>query len=647
MADQTRSAFATDDVCDAAEVETKTGGTHLTAAAKVGATGTTEATGAAEGEGEGEGGELWHDTRLCGRCQTFSSYLSFRSHCRICGRSVCSACRAPEVPDTWLTAPYVTLCRGIPESHQGVMKCCTVCSDRAKQSEADYLWSEILKRSIVDDENKIHWRTQARQKQDNEHMQRAAAALLKKYEDLVTVERMQYANRSFDHDKAAHRIIQHDSDLTIFDLVYNTKKLQKAEPGDIADLKVPFHFATTILSGPVAHEFVFQHLYRAHSHQIPSVFHLIAPTNREKVLKMLRSQQKQGLYMHMPHDPAVQRSFPLSMRGDVDSHRAFVDVLSMFGTADHPTRAALVNDFTAGRTASIFFQGELRRMDMIGYICRDVTEIVTKTHQKLRVFTDVDSNLINAVAFVSWPAFRTAFQGMVRLNTNQAVLVTSASSKTCEKMPPRLVYGVPEYVKTSSGGGSTRHKRKASEVSAFLTTAKQGGGVKASALKEGEGEDGEDVEGQLARQRQEEQEQVLKEKKWEQDYVKNMWSVLSTATTGTILLQCALLTVLQITTKRFIDRSKLRFTIDEKDRLVVYKAPLLDAGVSECKEEGPWETRFLNDTAAVQVRNACSKVLIDNLEYAFWVGTLLNGGEKLAEPISAMTKEHHKWIFMF
>lgn len=582
----------------------------------------------------------WHDTRLCGRCQTLGSYLSFRSHCRICGRSVCSACRPQEeAPNEWLTAPYVTLCRGIPETHRGVMKCCTVCSDQTKQSEADYLWSEILKRSIVDDENKVHWRTQARQKQDNEHMQRAAAALLKKYEDLVTVERMQYANRAFDHDKAAHRIIQHDADLTIFDLVYNTKKLQNAEPGDIADLKVPFHFATTILAGPVTHEFVFQHLYRAHAPQIPSVFHLIAPVNRAKVLKMLRAQQKQCLYMHLPHEPEVQRSFPLSMRGDVDWHRAFIDVLALFGRTDHATRSALINDFTAGRTASIFFQGELRRMDMIGYVCRDVAEIVTKTHKKLRVFTDVDSNLINAAAFVSWPAFRTAFQGMVRLNTNQAVLVTSSSSRTSDALPPRLVYGVPEYLKTAT----TRRRRKVSEVAPFPPPPSlTGGGVKAQSPPNA-------TEEEMAKAdlEQERLEQERKEKKWEQDYVKKMWSLLSTATTGTILLQCALLTVLQITTKRLIDRSKLRFTVDDKDRLIVFKAPLLDADVTECEPGGPWETHFLNDAAVVQVRNACSKVLVDNLEYAFWVGTLLNGGEKLSEPISAMTKEDHKWIFMF
>ena len=74
-----------------------------------------------------DGTPEWTDTRLCGRCQTFGSYLTFRSHCRICGKSICSSCKEPDVPDKWLDVPYVRLCRSIPDTHKTSMKACIDC----------------------------------------------------------------------------------------------------------------------------------------------------------------------------------------------------------------------------------------------------------------------------------------------------------------------------------------------------------------------------------------------------------------------------------------------------------------------------------------------------------------------------------------
>ena len=573
---------------------------------------------------DGDGTPVWTDTRLCGRCQTYSSYIGFRSHCRICGQSICSNCREPEVPDKWLHVPYVHLCRNIPETHQKSMKACKTCAETARQSEADYLWTELLHRTISDDTHAKHWKTMARSKQDNEYMTKAADALTKKYEALTSLTSMEFANCNFSHDKTSHRLIQHDAELHLFDVVYKTKKMEKATEGDISSMTIPFHFATTILSCPGLKDIVAQHIQRQHANSIPCVYQLVAASNRVRVLRMLRPEQVKCLYMHFPYDENVQRALPLVMRGDVDRNRTFIDVLAHMGEQPHEQRAAIVKDLTKVKRPAIMFLGMLRRIATIGYCAPDSFRLTSLSGEAISVFTNVDSNLVQAAACASWPLFRYAFQGLLRLTSGRSVLVVGPSQATLAHSDPADVYKVPAFAgrrRTTEGSGNGGGGGGG------------GGGIKAK-TDEDRALELEEFEGRSA---------VLCD-----DQVKSMWALLRTATTGSILLQCVILTILQYTTKKKVDRSRLRFTIDEADRLIVYSAPLLDAGATQpgLGTDAINVKEYMKPEGVQQVRKSCEKLFKNSREYVFWCGTMLNGGELLTDPVKELEPDS-PWIFAF
>lgn len=563
---------------------------------------------------------VWTDTRLCGRCQTLSSYIGFRSHCRICGQSVCSSCREPVVPEKWLNVPYVRLCREIPETHKGTMKACTSCAETARQSEADYLWTELLHRTISDDTHAKHWKTIATRKQDNEYMTKAADALMKKYEALINLTSMEFANCNYSHDQTSHRLIQHDKNtLHLFDVVYKTKKMENATEGDISAMSIPFHFATTILSCPGLKEIVAQHIQRKHANSVPCIYQLVSASNRTRVLKMLRPEQVQCLYMHYPHDTDVQRALPLTMRGDVDRHRTFIDVLTHMGEQPHVQRAELVTSLAKARPPAIMLLGALRRIATIGYCAPDSFRLESRSGSTVSVFTNVDGNLIRASAYASWPLFRYAFQGLLRLGSGRSVLVIAPSNATMAHSDPADVYKVPTPISS---------KRRSVESG--------GGGGGGGGFKEPTNDEKEQAHRAFG-----ERSVSLVD-----DQVKSMWALLRTATTGSILLQCVVLTILQYTTKKKIDRSKLRFAIDGSNRLVVYDAPLLDAGTEQTVKDEIFDKAYTKPEGVVQVRASCEKLFKQNREYVFWCGTMLNGGELLTEPVKEL-EPNSPWVFAF
>ena len=89
-------------------------------------------------------GAAWvASSRYCGVCNSLSSFFSRRSHCRVCGSSVCLSC-AVDGDEAWLRAPYITLCAGIPEGTHARMRVCKACHAACCEREQTWLWSRVL-----------------------------------------------------------------------------------------------------------------------------------------------------------------------------------------------------------------------------------------------------------------------------------------------------------------------------------------------------------------------------------------------------------------------------------------------------------------------------------------------------------------------
>ena len=312
-------------------------------------------------EAECEPVAVWTNTRLCGVCQALSSYFVLRrSHCRLCGRTICPPCNAGPVPKEWLNVPYVRLCRGIPATHASEMRCCIQCAEAARLSEADYLWHHILGRPLTDGAFKAKWRAEPAEGQrevDVEvYLQQSAAALLKEYTRAVASPLPDFACKNFAHSVACHRAVSHDAKLYVFDLVYNTPKARAASAAELLEVPLDIPTLATILSRPITCDAVFDRIckYGAADDAFPSLYHLAAHENRVRFLAAATQPQRTCLHLHLPSDGAVRKTLPAGVLADAFAHRACLSSLARAARA--------VADLGAGAGASAGAGAVLQRL---------------------------------------------------------------------------------------------------------------------------------------------------------------------------------------------------------------------------------------------------------------------------------------------
>ena len=634
--------------------------------------------------GEGTSGEAtWTDTRLCGVCQTLGSYFILRrSHCRVCGRTMCPSCNAGTVPSEWLDVPYMRLCRGIPQTHAHVMRCCIHCAEETRLSEADYLWHRVLDRQLADDTYKAKWRPESlRAAGVVAYLDRAADALREEYEHAVASPLPEFACTNFGHSAACHRAVSHDGKLHMFDVVYTTPKLLAAPAAELAALQLDVPTIATLLSRPITCDAVFDRIrkYAPGDDAFPSLYHLTAHENRARFLSAATQQQRTCLHMHLPSDDMLRKTLPAGVLADVAAHRA---CLSSFARA---ADAGIAAGGTVGALAQlrdiiaeqphILFKGEPYRVCGATYISPSVLAVAAEsdangTPCRLRVLFGAQACVVDALAFVNWEVFARAFVGMTVLDDGCAAVVISVP----------VAPGVPGASPAVAGPGAKGTTANAASATAPIAKGTGANAVTAkgtSASTDSSNAAGANVAGSNAASSKglsytpsaaqgarsatalgavsttyspasassathapvfaanpsagAETHAVDAlydaEAPCEELAVAAMWGTLRSACPRSLIFQCAALTILQVTSGRLVDRSKLRFMLDEDQRILVYSVFLLPLGDAGTDCPGPWTRWSLHPDAAARVRTFCARIFRANREYTYFVSALLRCGD--------------------
>ena len=108
------------------------------------------------------------------------------------------------------------------------------------------------------------------------------------------------------------------------------------------------------------------------------------------------------------------------------------------------------------------------------------------------------------------------------------------------------------------------------------------------------------------------------------------------ATLKSMFVQSLVLTALQLSTRRHIDRANAKFLVDGAGILLCYHAPLLLRG---CEPHVACPHGTVPDTALsleqqAAVRTACADLVCSNPEFLFWLGALLTGTRRAVSKVA-------------
>ena len=542
---------------------------------------------------DGGDGPEWHDTRLCGRCQSLRSYIGFRSHCRVCGKSVCHACTAPSAPAAWLEVPFVRLCRNIPPTHRRTMRCCTECAQKAALDELDYVWVRVMNRAEAGDvESSKAWcEAGSARTEDAEKYLRGKAEEIKQV--LVVVGRGEFACTGFAHDATAHRTVELDAHtLHTFDLVYNTQKLWRATASAVMDVPITGTMFVTLLSRPITCPAVLQIIKKlAFVATLPSVYSLAHPDNAAACLSAMNAQQLLCLYLHRPADLDVAKTILASARSVADAHLDTVAKLAAIASErDHAQRVALVH---ALGKPNVLVRGDYCVIQSIGFSCSEALELTcshsNKGQFKVFLLTGVEPGIINAAAFLQWVRTSHVFQSMTVLPDGRACLLVPCSTRMHDALRPTHVYAVGQAAPAGGAAISVPDApdRDAAEVAAAMQT------------------------------------------------------ILPFADCKSVLTQCVALTLQQTAEGKTLDMSTLRFFLDANDCMLVYRTCVSRAEAPPAEEQSVeprpcWSNRPLTETSMEKVRADSAKLMTDNREFVFWLMVLATG-KRFTQPWDPQT----------
>jgi hypothetical protein len=97
-----------------------------------------------------------------------------------------------------------------------------------------------------------------------------------------------------------------------------------------------------------------------------------------------------------------------------------------------------------------------------------------------------------------------------------------------------------------------------------------------------------------------------------------------------LVVQCLVLTVLQVASGRRVDRSQLRFVVTHAGHLCCYWAPF-EGEVLRVGQEN--DAHMLDAETRGKVVAACRKMFATNVEFVFWLGYVLTGEKHVFGPL--------------
>ena len=522
--------------------------------------------------------------------------MGFRSHCRICGRSVCSACTSsPAPPAAWLDAPFVRLCRNIPAPHAGPMRCCAPCASETQLDEVDYVWASVLRRPVPEGLSVKPWRAESVPEDTEKYLRDRAEQVSATFARLTDAVGAEFACRGFARSALEDRLVALDAHrLHAFDLVHGTPKLLRSSEAAVRAVLLTFTLIVTLLSRPLACQAVMRAVEQpAILDLLPLVYRLVHPGNAAACLALLTPQQQLCLYLHGPDDAAVARAMQPSARQIADAHLDTLGKLAAIaGAPDHASRATLAEALS--RAAVLIVRGERCTVVSIGFSCSGILELSCSNSRgaDLRVFflAGVERGLVDAVAFIHWARTCHVFQSMTVLRDGRAFLVMPCSAHTHEALRPTHTYRAGDpHARSGSGSDSG---------SAAVAAARN-----------------------------------------DTDAARAMWTTLQQAEPKSVMLQCVALTFKQTADGKDIDTRRLRFLLDGTNQLFVYRTGCDAESGCGCDaesgcgcgcgtltdEHGPWSTRVMLQEAVDKVRADSTGLMERSREYVLWATVLVTG----------------------
>jgi hypothetical protein len=517
----------------------------------------------------------WHDTRLCGRCQSLRSYVGFRSHCRVCGRSVCYACTAPAVPPAWLDVPFVRLCKNIPPTHRNTMKCCTVCAQQVQLDELEYVWTHVVNKPSPEPDA-----AETSAEAQDAYLRTKGRELRQLLDRLTNPASAEFACTGFAHSATEHRLVALDTHtLSAFDLVYGTAKLAQATDVAVANVPLTFTLVVTLLSRPNVWSTIGRAVRKpVFLEPLPSVFGLVHPDHATECLKLLSPPQHLCVYLHRPKDSVVGLAMPPAARQIADAHLDTVAKLAAIAeTRDHDARSALAAS-TLHSPAVLIVRGERCAVTSVGFSCTGVLELVCANSRatfRVMFFSQVDRGLVESASFICWAQTSHVFQSMTVLADGRAFLILPCAPHTHDALRPTHTYAIGGAPSTDTADGAgTRDDAEAS---------------------------------------------------------RDMWATLKHAKPSSVIRQCVTLTFKQTAEARKVDVSRLRFFLDVNEQLVVYSTGDASTAEQEEREEeaGPRTCVMLAD-AVDRVREESTGLMSRSREYVYWSAVLLTKNPGIA-----------------
>jgi hypothetical protein len=572
----------------------------------------------------------WTDSRYCASCESLSSYFTSRSHCRVCGQSVCQDCvRVGDVK--WLTAPFVRLCAGIPETHRTSMKVCAACFASCREREETWMWACQLPALMLHGVHAAEWRRMAaepaRAKQDQGGQEdqgvrttvlaRCARKLLARFASLTAPSKLEFANKGYRTTPLDQALLATTPRLHVFDIVHRTPKFLSTPPNLLQLHSLPLHIVMSILHQPATKEVI----QRCCEEQP-------ATAEDEDAEPCPRAAS--------PAEPDIADR--AEGRAAADYSAAAAD-RAKFASPNHRSlslvrRAALpvVLPFAAACNRNCMLSSMSRAQRAAAYL-HDRPGAVVSTEwlgpMLLQQLEQHRNNLdvLRMISLLTDPkdaAEKESLASDFRQSKQAALFYHGKTHRLLHMRFPRRgvaeVMLAPNLLLTVWLEGVDRRLIIAAafaSYSLYRTTFQ-----KTAALPfEPHVERAPVAPAALIRP-------SVKDRNI--DCPPNPGTL---ACPTSLFVQSLLLTVLQVATGQLVDRARARYLVDGQGRLLFYSAPLLPKAAAGASVAAAQPTAL--DTHAQQVvRKACTNLFRTNREYIFWLGYILTGTKRHFRPIA-------------
>jgi hypothetical protein len=368
----------------------------------------------------------WDDKRFT--CPVCEKYMYFCSHCRVCGRAVCTSC-VEHRPERWLAADYIEKYDRLPEN-VAAMKTCPDCGRRCEAAELAALWQQVILPHLTKLRVPVkEWSKAMEDLEPKEPVAKACQAMVERHEHLVNCNR--FACDQFElHPMGLTdgQILAADPEIRTMDVVARTPKYQKVENQLAVDL--PSFLFASLLSQPAAAMAVQSFLQRWPKY-IAVLFPIMHPANQELAIHHVNAVNSSILMQHGFETATLAHTKKQSLRTMTENLVALQTFLCLEQTEEARQQACAHflgrNSFVHVRNRShtigglLFFQQDQandssENADIPG--CRHTPRVKITCRDK-RVFHacfgDIGYEFLHAAAFADEANFGRHFRRLFRL----------------------------------------------------------------------------------------------------------------------------------------------------------------------------------------------------------------------------------------